>query len=61
MGPKVSLDGTALVAGRLPDSKIAQRMKDTLVVKYSAGVGLNFVYPIPGHSPMRLDSCIVSQ
>lgn len=49
-----SLEGMVLVEGGLPNSEIAQRIKDALgVVKESVGAFLDFVYLILRHPPMR--------
>ena len=45
---------TVLVDEALPYSKVAQRVKEALApTKDSAGAVLDFVYPVPGHPPMR--------
>ena len=54
MGPGASLEGTALVDEALPPSKVAQRIKEVMEPsKDNVGVVLDFVYPVPGHPPMR--------
>ena len=54
MVPVASLDGTALVDEALPPTKVAQHIKEAMEPsKDNAGVVLDFVYPVPGHPPMR--------
>ena len=54
MAPKESFDGTVLTEGALPNSKIAQRIKETMELSWDdVGVPLDFIYPVPGHPPMR--------
>ena len=54
MAPEASFDGTALAKGTLPNSKIAQRIKEATEPLWDdAGAALDFVYPVPGHPPMR--------
>ena len=54
MVPKASFDGTALAEGTLPNSEIAQRIKETMEpLRDDAGAALDFIYPVPGHPPMR--------
>ena len=53
MVPEASLDGTALAEGALPNSKIAQRIKEAMELsRDDAGAPLDFVYPMPGHPPI---------
>ena len=57
MAPGASLDGTALAEGALSPSKVAQRIKEVVEpLKDGAGAALDFVYPVPGHPPMRSES-----
>ena len=54
MAPEVSFDRTALAEGALLDSEIAQRIKEAMEPSWdNMGAPLNFVYPVPGHPPMR--------
>ena len=54
MAPEASFDGTALIKGALPNSKIAQRIKEAMELSWDdTGVPLDFVYLVPGHPPMR--------
>ena len=54
MVPGVSFDGTVLVDEALPPSEVAQRIKEAMEPsKDTAGVILDFVFPMPGHPPMR--------
>ena len=54
MAPGASLDGTALADEALPPFEVAQRIKEAMEPsKDDAGVVLDFVYPVPGHPPMR--------
>ena len=54
MVPGASLEGTVLVNEALPPSEVAQRIKETMEPsKDNADVILDFVYPMPGHPPMR--------
>ena len=56
MEPKASFDGTALAQGALPNSEIAQCIKEAMELpREDADAPLNFVYPVPGHPPMRLE------
>jgi len=56
MAPEASFDGTTLTEGTLPNSKIAQRIKEAMEPLWDdAGDALNFVYLVPGHPPMRLE------
>ena len=55
MVPEVSFEGTVLVDEALPYSEVAQRVKEAMEpTKDSRGAVLDFVYPVPGHPPMRL-------
>ena len=54
MAPGASPEGTALVDEALPPTEVAQRIKEVMEPsKDSAGVVLDFVYPMPRHPPMR--------
>ena len=53
MAPEASLDGTVLAEGALPNSEIAQRIKEAMELsRDDTGAPLNFVYPVLGHPPM---------
>ena len=53
MAPEASFDGTALAEGTLPNSKIAQRIKEAMEPSWdNTGTLLDFVYPVPRHPPM---------
>ena len=54
MAPEGSLDGMALVKGALSPSKVAQRIKEVMEPPWdNIGAVLEFVYPVPGHTPMQ--------
>ena len=54
MVPRASLEGTVLVDKALPPSEVAQRIKEAMEPsKDTAGVILDYVYPVLGHPPMR--------
>ena len=54
MAPEASFDRTALAEGALPNSEIAQRIKEAMEPsRDDAGTPLDFVYPVPGHPLMR--------
>ena len=54
MAPGASLDGTTLTEGALSPSEVAQRIKEAMEPSWdNAGTVLDFVYPVPGHPPMR--------
>ena len=54
MTPKASFDGTTLAEGTLPNSEITQHIKEVMELLWdNAGAALDFVYPVPGHPPMR--------
>ena len=54
MVPEASFEGTELVDKALPHSEVAQRIKEAMEpTKDSVGANLDFVYPVPGHPPMR--------
>ena len=50
---EASFDGTVLTEGALPNSKIAQRIKEAMEPsRDDTGAPLNFVYLVPGHPSM---------
>ena len=54
MAPGASPKGIALVDEALPPTKVAQWIKEAMEpLKDNTGVVLYFVYPMPGHPPMR--------
>ena len=54
MVPGASFEGTMLVDEVLPPSKVVQRIKEAMEPsKDTAGVILDFVYPVSGHPPIR--------
>ena len=54
MAPEASFDGTTLAEEMLPNSEITQRIKEAMQpLRDDVGVALDFVYPVPGHPPMR--------
>ena len=54
MAPKASFNGTTLAKGMLPNSKIAQRIKEAMELsRDDAGAPVDFVYPAPGHPLMQ--------
>ena len=54
MAPGASIEGTTLTDGALPPTEVAQRIKEAMEPsKDTNGVVLDFVYPVPGHPPMR--------
>ena len=54
MVPGASFEGTVLVDEALPPSNVAQRIKEAMEPsKDTAGVILDFVFPVSGHPPMR--------
>ena len=54
MVPEASFEGMVLVDKAIPPSEVAQRIKEAMEPsKDTAGVVLHFVYPMPGHPPMR--------
>ena len=56
MAPEASFDGTALAEGALPNSEIAQHIKEVMEPLWDdAGAALNFIYLVLGHPPMRLE------
>ena len=49
MVPEASFEGTVLIDKALPFSEVAQQIKEAMEpTKDSAGVVLDFVYPVPG-------------
>ena len=56
MVPEASFEGTTLADDALPPSEVAQRIKEAMEPsKDNASVVLDFMYPMPGHPPMRLE------
>ena len=56
MVPEASFDGTVVTEGALPNSVIAQCIKEAMeLLRDNAGAPLDFIYPMPGHPPMRLE------
>ena len=56
MAPEASFDGTTLAEGTLPNSEIAQHIKEAMEpLRDDMGAALDFIYPVPGHPPMRLE------
>ena len=54
MVPEASFDGTVLAEGALPNSKIAQRIKEAMELSWdNVGAPLNFIYLVLGHPLMR--------
>ena len=54
MVPRALLEGTALVDEALLPTEMAQCIKEAMEPsKDNAGVVLDFMYPVPGHPPMR--------
>ena len=54
MALEASFDGTALAEVMLPNSEIAQRIKEAMELSWDdMGAPINFVYPVPGHPLMR--------
>ena len=54
MVPEASFDGTALAEAALPNSEIAQRIKEAMEPSWDGvGAPLDFVYPVSGHPSMR--------
>ena len=53
MASKALFDRTALAEGALPNSEIAQHIKEAMELSWdNAGAPLDFVYPVPGHPLM---------
>ena len=54
MAPGVSLDGTTLPKGAFSPSEVAQHIKEAMEPsRDDVSAVLDFVYPVPGHPPMR--------
>ena len=54
MAPEASFDRMELAEGVLPNSEIAQHIKEAMEPSWDdAGAPLDFVFPVPGHAPMR--------
>ena len=54
--PEASFDGTTLAEGTLPNSEITQHIKEEMEpLRDNVGAALDFVYPVSGHPPMRLE------
>ena len=54
MVPGASFEGTMLSDEALPPSEVAQRIKEAMEpTKDSIDAVLDFMYPVPGHPPMR--------
>ena len=54
MVPGASHEGLVLVDEALPPSEVAQRIKEAMEPSNdTTGVILDFVFPVPGHPPMR--------
>ena len=61
MAPGVSLDGTTLAEGALSPSEVAQQIKEAMEPsRNDASAILDFVYPVPGHPPMRPEPGYIS-
>ena len=55
--PRASSEGTVLADEALPPTEVAQRIKEAMEPsKDITGVVLDFIYPVPGHPPMRPES-----
>ena len=60
MAPEASFDRTTLTERTLPNSEIAQRIKEAMEpLRDYMGATLDFVYPVSGHPPMRLEPCYI--
>ena len=56
MVPEASLHGTVLVEGALPHSEVTQCIKEAMEPsRDDMGAPLDFMYPVLGHPPMRLE------
>ena len=56
MVPGESFEETVLVDEVLAPSEVAQRIKEAMELpKDTTGFTLEYVYPVPGHPPMRLE------
>ena len=54
MASEASFDGTALIEGALPNSEIAQRIKEAMEPLWDdAGATLGFIYLVSRHPLMR--------
>ena len=54
MALEALFDGTTLTVGMLPNSEIAQCIKEVMEPLWdNAGAALDFDYPVSGHPPMR--------
>ena len=54
MAPEASFDETTLAKGALSNSEITQCIKEAMEPSWDdADTPLDFVYPMPGHPPMR--------
>ena len=54
MVPGASLEGMVLVDEALPPTEVVQCIKEAMEPsKDNAGIVLDFMYPVPGHPPMR--------
>ena len=57
MAPEASFDGTVLTKGALPNSEIAQRIKEAMEpLRDDVGAVLDFIYLVRGHPPIRPES-----
>ena len=53
MAPEASFDRTTLTERTLPNSEIAQRIKEAMEPLWDdTGATLDFIYPVLGHPPM---------
>ena len=56
MVPGASFEGTVLSDEALPPSEVAQCIKEAMEpMKDSVSAVLDFMYPVPGHPPMRTE------
>ena len=56
MSPEASFDRTTLAVGALSHSEVTQRIKEAMEpLRDDVGAALDFIYPVPGHPPMRLE------
>ena len=54
MVPEASFEGTVLADEAHPPSEVAQRIKEAMEpTKDFVGAVLDFMYPVPGHPPIR--------
>ena len=54
MAPGASFEGMVLVDEALPPSEVARHIKEAMEPSNdTAGVVLDFVFPVPGHPPIR--------